>query len=60
MKFSEAGPVCIIGVLTLTGCSAIAGKWEGNLTVQKALLGTSVVGATWIIKKHGNKMCTSR
>ena len=72
MKFSEAGPVCIIGVLTLTGCSAIAaakpiwdfsaiaGKWEGNLTVQKVLLGTSVVGATWIIKKHGNEMCTSR
>lgn len=36
------------------------GKWEGNLTVQKALLGTSVVGATWIIKKHGNEMRTSR
>lgn len=68
-----AGAVCVIGAFALTGCSAIpaakpirnfsaiAGRWEGNLTVQKSLFGTSVVGATWIIKKDGTyEMRTSR
>lgn len=35
------------------GIESIAGRWEGNLTVQASEYGTTTSGATWIIHENG-------
>lgn len=62
----------LLAALPLAGCAAtastpvrdlkaIAGRWEGNLTVQASEYGARTTGATWVIREDGTyEMSTKR